>query len=263
MRSITTLAAAFAATATLALTGACGGADGDTTTTAASGAPSTPAASLSPADALAAAVKHFGTTAHAYELKAEAFTFAGSADPAAGKALLNASMDILGQKATIEVRVDGKDWYAKVDQGPDALRGKWVHLDPAKLKDSAGLGFQDVKDPSGVLQLVPGLTATEKSADGTLKGTVDLTKVSDGVLYLDPSDLPDLGDKAKAVPFRATLDTTGRLTGLTFEIPGTDGDAPTPVTYAFTDWGKGGTVDKPTGAIEADDAAYRYFDLQI
>ncbi|MDG6101873.1 hypothetical protein Daura_37565 [Dactylosporangium aurantiacum] len=262
MRSITMLAAAFVATATLTLTGACGG--GDTTTTAASGAPSTPsAAPLSPADALAAAARHFGTTPHGYSLKAEAFTFTGSADPAAGKVLINGSMEILGVKATTEGRVDGKDWYVKVEPGPDAFEGKWLHLDPAKLKDSTGLGFQDVKDPSGVLRVVPALTATQRAADGRLTGTVDLSKVSGEVLYLDPTDVPDLGDKAKAVPFQATLDGDGRLTGLTFEIPGTDGDAPTPVTYAFTDWGKAVTVDQPAGAIEADDAVYRYFNLQI
>ncbi|WP_432992282.1 hypothetical protein [Dactylosporangium sp. CA-233914] len=247
---------------TLALTGACGDASKDEASTAASGKAST-APSLSPTDALAASVKGFSATPYAYSVKNDMFTYGGSADPANGKVLLDGSLDFVGVKMTIEGRIDGKDWYAKVDPGPEAFQGKWLHLDPAKLKDPTGLGFQDVKDPARIQQVAPALTATEKTADGKIKGTLDLGRISGEVLYLDPTDVTALGDKAKTVPFQATLDGSGRLTGLAFEIPGTDGDAPAPVTYTFSDWGKAVTVEKPAGAIEADQAVYKYFDMQI
>ncbi|GAA3204419.1 hypothetical protein ACFO1B_42375 [Dactylosporangium siamense] len=262
MRTFRKLGAAVVVTVTLALAGACGGTGEDKTAAGSSGKPST-APSLSPADALTASVKDIGSTPYAFSLKADTFKLTGSVDATNSKLLVNASMEILTVEVATEGRVDGKDWFIKQSQGPDAFENKWVHLDPAKLKEgSVAFGVEDVKDPAGIKALVGAMTATEKTADGTIKGTLDLAKIEDVLLYVDPTVVMDVPDKVKALPFQAKLDSSGRLAGLTFEVPGTDGDPATPVAYAFTDWGKAVAVEKPAGAIEATDEIYKYFNLE-
>jgi hypothetical protein len=262
VRIIRKLGPAVVVTVTLALTGACGGTGEDKTSTASSGKPST-APSLSPAEALTASVKDIGSTPYAFSLKADTFKLNGSVDAAGGKLLVNASMDIMGLAVATEGRVDGKDWFVKMNQGPDAFENKWVHLDPSKLKEGAtAFAIEDVKDPAGIKAMVGAMTATEKTADGAIKGTLDLSKIESVLLYVDPSVVMDLPDKVKALPFQATLDGSGRLAGVTFEVPGTDGDPATPVAYAFTGWGTAVAVEKPAGAIEATEEIYKYFNLE-
>jgi hypothetical protein len=69
------------------------------------------------------------------------------------------------------------------------------------------------------MALIGAVTSAEQSGT-TVTGTLDATKVDPaaGILTNDPYYV--YGPRANAMPFRATLDTRGRLTSFTVELPG-------------------------------------------
>jgi hypothetical protein len=65
----------------------------------------------------------------------------------------------------------------------------------------------------------------------------------------DADILTKVGDKAKSVPFTATLDSSGRLTE--FKIDGSGIDPGLSMDMTFSDYGSAQNISKPTGTIVA------------
>jgi len=95
----------------------------------------------------------------------------------------------------------------------------------------------------GLLQGVTEVTAKDATH---LTGTMDLTAIG-GVSGPDQSDI-DRRPKAKATPFTATLDATGRLTGLAINGPAADNLA---MAFTFAHFGTVKAVSSPGPVSDA------------
>ena len=135
---------------------------------------------------------------------------------------------------------------------------KWFHIDATKLGANPTLPV----DPNGGANTAALLknAVDVKQTDGThYSGTVDLTGGSASTPLGQP-DLDRLGQKAKAVPFTATVDSQGRLTEVKLDFPAVDPQIPA-VTSTYSDYGTTVTVTKPDPAQvqEAPDTLYQIF----
>lgn len=221
-----------------------------------SGRPSaTPA--VRPIDELNAAVAKLGTTTHKYTVKAGDATILGSVDPSSKGLAIDLSASGNGVKITAQLVRVGADIYAKVEglTLPGFDNTKWYHLDGSRVTTLAMFGIGEVTDPFGLLVLAAGIRSVEKTGDRTFKGTFDLSKPISG---LTPQDLKDLGEKAKNIPFEATLDGQGRLASVTFSVPAIGSQAAVPVDLRVSDYGATMSIAKPAAAqvIEAPEFVY-------
>jgi hypothetical protein len=103
--------------------------------------------------------------------------------------------------------------------GLPKLPDKWMLLDPAKLTGDMRqyLRFDDM-DPGQFAVVVDGIVDAKEASASTFTGTTDLTKHPEAE-FLPKATLDALGDKAKAVPFEATVDGKGRLTHALVKVP--------------------------------------------
>jgi hypothetical protein len=160
-----------------------------------------------------------------------------------------------------QITVLGTDMYLKMDvpiQGADAT--KWIHLDLARLRSLASLGFSDPWDPTNLSAYGKDLITVQQSSPGQFQGTVDITKAP--LPSLTSALLAQFGDAFKAIPFQATTDDEGRLTSLTIQMPALGADIPASTTkMTFSDFGTPVHVQAPPAAQtqEAPDAVYQLF----
>ncbi|WP_432981807.1 hypothetical protein [Dactylosporangium sp. CA-233914] len=213
-------------------------------------APSSPAVVDAGPQLAAAAAKSSATT---YHFRAEdpgaGGTIEGAADPkaAASTATMSVALDE-SNKLTFESITTGGAFFLKITGLPATggvdLSKYWLKADPAKLTGAVGL--LDAKDPIDVQGIVAGVTNV-KHADGTLyTGTIDLTKSSTGIFY-DEELAKQLGDKAKAVPFGASVDAEGYLNSIRVSAPAYGTEPATDTTVTLTDFGRPVTATAPTG----------------
>jgi hypothetical protein len=243
--------------AALALTGCALVAGGckanDTATPAASGSVGAPATTkaASAADELTAAAEKLRTTSYKFSVDAAGVTMQGAADPPNKTVTMDSVMSMK------VIAVDGQ-FYLKFPKGmPGAAAfgggDKWVHLDTSKFA-AARLGIQDLGDPAGGYDSLKAATSVQKVGDKHYKGTLDLTKTP---AFAANSTLSStMGDAAKAVPFEATIDDSGRLSSMDTDmtVKGTDVKQHT----TFSDFGTTVTVTKPVPSevVEAPDSIY-------
>src|SRR5205814_1042172 len=126
---------------------------------------------------------------------------------------------------------------------------KWSHIDATKLGANPTLPV----DPNGGANTAALLknAVDVKQTDGThYSGTVDLTG-GNASTPLGQPDIDRLGQKAKAVPFTATVDSQGRLTEVKLDFPAVDPQIPA-VTSTYSDYGTTVTVTKPDPAPLAE-----------
>jgi hypothetical protein len=141
--------------------------------------------------------------------------------------------------------VDKQTWI-KMAFTPAGLPGlpkipkNWQLLDVAKVKDKSLIGYDGSTDPGYVELLVQKATGVKETSPGHFTGTTDLTQSTDAEI-LDAKTLTKLGAKAKAVPFTATIDATGNVTGLIAKIPAAGGVKAR--TYSVKYGGFGTTAD--------------------
>jgi hypothetical protein len=251
---------ALAAVASLALLGACnstnGGNTGSTTTT-----PSpTPSPTPNPMEVVAASTKQFGSASYKFTLTAPAngADVSGAVDPTANNLTAATKISAEGVTVKFDLVAIGGNYYAKITGVPipGVDTKKWLHLNTSKLDGPETLLLADYKDPTGVQTLTAAIVTAEKSGDRTYKGTMDLSKAK--VMGLTPDDIKDLGDKAKAIPFEATLDDQGRLTTLKLTLPEAGSNKADTYTLSYSDFGATVTATKPAAnqTIEAPAAAY-------
>lgn len=143
--------------------------------------------------------------------------------------------------------VDDKAWMKINFTGTEGLDGlpqlpaKWLLLDPSKLNEDVTPTYEGEQDPGAVGAVVSAATAVSKSATGEFTGTTDLTKQGDAGI-VSAETLKALGDKAKAVPFEASVDGQGRVTHAVVKVPAAGKEKA--ATYEVTYDGYG-TADKP------------------
>ncbi|GAA2631213.1 hypothetical protein GCM10010399_74140 [Dactylosporangium fulvum] len=249
------------AVASFAFVAACGDKGGSDTSAGASSAAPSPTKSLSAADQFSAAVTKTTASTHKFKVTMAEGAYEGSNDPAAGVSTGKLTAEVEpGTKMSIDVQITPAAYYVKISGLP--LPGfdgkKWLKIDPSKVKSMSNLGIGDPKDPVDLKDL-PGVIATAETTDGKLiKGTLDFTKTTWGTI--DDEAVKALGDKAKAVPFEATVDDKGNLATLKVSVPAYGDTKAGDVTATFSDFGAPVTVTTPA-ASEVEDAPASTYDL--
>ncbi|GAA4598586.1 putative small lipoprotein YifL [Actinoplanes octamycinicus] len=161
--------------------------------------------------------------------------------------------------------VDADSWAkisfgsAPAELGLPKLPKKWMKLDTKKLGADAekDLIYAGQTDPGFVSTLVEASTGLTEKSPGHFAGTVDLTEATEAEI-VEAETLTALGEKAKAVPFEATVDAKGRISTATVRVPAA-GKAKA-ITYRVTydQYGTAETPAAPTGSaqVDAPKAAY-------
>jgi hypothetical protein len=230
-----------------------------------------PSVSAAPVDAkpklAAAAAKTSGTS---FKFRSEdpdaGGSIEGAVDPAAPASTAKMSVALDGtNQLTFESITAGGTFYVKITGLPSTggtdLSKYWMKADPTKI--TGDLGVLSAKDPVDVSKIVAN-AASVQSADGTLyTGTVDLTQESLGVMY-DADLAKELGDKAKAVPFSASVDAQGYLNSIKVSVPAYGSEPAADTTITLSDFGRPVTATAPTGAqvITMPDAMYTALNSQ-
>ncbi|GGM40673.1 hypothetical protein ACFFX1_17990 [Dactylosporangium sucinum] len=220
------------------------------------------ASDVPPAEALRAAVQALDATSHNFELNAGTSTGSGRVDHAAKAA----TMEMRGQAEDLEISmaftVIAPDVWVKADFGAELNElwglkpGSWMRLDKTKLGASTTLPIDPSGTPDlGVTDLFKDGLADVRRTDAThFSGTVDIT-VTDSVLTPSDKVLEKAGDKAKQLPFTATVDDKGRLTS--FVVDGASVDPDLAISLTFAGFGSVLPVSAPAGAVPAPDALYQ------
>lgn len=216
-----------------------------------------------PKDTLLASVKTFDTTPFTFQIKQTDKSGQGKVDPATKAASITVSGTVSGQSISLGYVVIGTDVWMKFDLGAAANKHfginktKWLHVDQAKVKDKTALPV----DASGAFSIgtttmLAGMADVQRTDSTHFSGTVDVTN-TDSIVAPDKTVLAKIGDKGKAVPFTATLDSQGRLTD--FKVDGTAIDPGVTVEVSFDNFGMPQSITKPTGAVPAPAAIYTIF----
>ena len=170
---------------------------------------------------------------------------------------------------TIGLIVVDQDRWIKLDLGSELnslakLPKKWMHIDPAKVKNSETLKEMSVDfgnaaevDPAGAATIFKGLVTAERTGEGAYSGTVDLTKATDAGM-VDKDVVTELAAKAKTIPFTATVDGQGRLTKLTLDIPAAGEVTAHKLEATYSDYGSATAVKKPPANQMQDAPASAY-----
>ncbi len=263
-RSGTSVAALAVAAVMLVGAGGCGS----------GGANGTPATATSskladPKERLAASTAAYDTGNYAAD-----FTMPGGG----GQAIVDAAKKQVYMKIGLtepafgmEMLVVEPDAFAKLnlgDLGPMAgLPGselftgkKWMHVDRTRLKDSDRIPISgDADDALGLKKLLSSAQGVQASGERKYTGTVDLTAAdADSLISADEDVVKALGDKAKTVPFTATVDDQGRLAELAVDVPAAGDNPAHQLKVTLTGYGTAAVPAKPAAGefVEAPDNVY-------
>jgi hypothetical protein len=250
----------------LATAGCGNGNDSDSSNDTATAASPTP---VDAKQALADSVKALAEGNFKFTMADHEATGSGSVHEPSKSAQMDMTIKDADGEGKIGFVVVGQDQWIKMDFGPEInqllkLPKKWMHIDPAKVKDSETLkemsvdfGNADEIDPAGSGTILKAVVTAEKTADGTYSGTVDLTKATDAGM-VDEEVVTKLADKAKAIPFTATVDGQGRLTKLSLDMPAA-GDVPAhKLEASYSDYGSATEAKKPPAGQTQEAPASAY-----
>lgn len=248
--------AVFAAAGLMA---GCGAKNG----TGASASPTAkPSPTLAPKEALLASTKSLATSTYKFTIKSAGLTGNGAADPTNKTAKATAT----GQMDGVSLKVDfiqiANDLYAKLDLGPVTSQlgiqtDKYYHADASKLGDATSMPFGDTGQPVDANGLLAGLNDVKTTDGKHFTGTIDATKMT-GDEALDSDAVSKAGDKAKSIPFTATLDDQGRLTDL--NVDGSSIDPQLAIEVTLSDYGSATGISKPDASqvTEAPDSVLQF-----
>jgi len=207
----------------VAATGACGVADAVKETDAPASAKP-----LQPRDALLASLPDASTGSFRFTVEGGEAPSSGEIDagrqsyrvgfryrePKAGFTLLSDYL-VVKQQSWIKIRFTG----TKGLTGLPKLPKKWMLIDPAKVSTKdVPLAYDNETDPGEAGVVLRAIVDVEQTSAGHFAGTTDLTRQGEAEI-IGAARLRALGDKAKAVPFEATVDAKGRLTSTVVRIP--------------------------------------------
>ena len=221
-----------------------------------------PSPTVAPKVALLASTKSLATSSYNFTIKSAGLNGSGSADPTNKAAKASAT----GQTSGVSLKVDfiqvGSDLYAKLDLGPLTSQlgiqtDKYYHADASKLGDSTNLPFGDTGQPVDASGLLAGVNDVQTTDGKHFTGTIDATKMT-GDFAPDSDALQKAGDKAKSIPFTATLDDQGRLTDL--NVNGSSIDPALGIEVTVSDYGSAASISKPDSSqvVEAPDSVLQF-----
>jgi hypothetical protein len=221
------------------------GTSGGATPGAATSAPAAGAA----ASKLAAAAQKLNDDTVTARLESAGITSTSAVDPKGDKASATMTITSTTGSADFAVRAVGDDVYIQADGLPNVQAGKWLHIDGTK---AAGSSFDLIPDgdAAGAGRFLDTVADANETSPGSFSGTLDLTKMPTGS---NGVSVNALGDKAKAVPFTASVDDQGRLTTLAIDMSAIDTKLGTLKT-TYSDFGKPVSVEAPAAAdtVEPD-----------
>jgi hypothetical protein len=152
--------------------------------------------------------------------------------------------------------INGDGWF-KIDSSSfDTQFGvdptKWMKADLSRLNHRTGppdLAGLDVLDTHGLFTTIGPVTRTDSTH---MTGTVDLTAATGDVS--DPATIAAAGAAAKSAPFLVSLDDQGRISHLSYSVPGTKTD----FQVQYTNYGSPSLIEPPdaTGVIPMPDKVY-------
>jgi hypothetical protein len=252
-RRLTTASLGLVAALSFGL-GGCGTSDDKSGAAAptAGGSPTVSATAESAVDALTAAAEKLNDDTVKVSMTTTGVTSEAQMDPKANKAAVTMTVAAQGRSTNINIVVLDKDVYMKVPGLPN-IGNKWMHVDAAKLAGSS-FDIMPQGDPSGANNLIKGVVDVQRDGDNSFKGTLDLTKSPTA----NKASVQVLGEKAKAVPFTATTDAEGRLTGLTVDMSVLDPSLE-PLKTTYSGFGSPVTVEQPPASqvVEAPDSVLK------
>jgi hypothetical protein len=228
--------------------------------------------STAPADAkqaLVDSVKALAEGNFKFTLADDESTGSGSVHAPSKSAQLTAKPKSGEGEGEINFVIVDQDRWLKLNLGSQLnaalkLPKKWMHIDPTKVEDSELLkemsiefGSAEKVDPVGSAIILNSLVSAERAGDGAYSGTVDLTKATDAGL-VDEDDIDKLADKAKTIPFTATVDGQGRLTKLTLEIPAAGDAAAHQLEATYSEYGNATAARKPPASQTQEPPASVY-----
>jgi hypothetical protein len=199
---------------------------------------------------LAAGVWHLGFSSYRFKVVAHEGSYAGVIDPVAD--LLDASVSVSSGGASLKidtVEVRGAAYTRLTGLPLPGFDGNsWYKVDAAKVTRPGALGLSATKDPTGVQALIA--ASHDVRRDGRkYTGTVDMTRV---VAWgpVNVSQVMQLGDAAKVIPFEAAVDEQDRLVSVTVRIPDNTVEA------AYSEFGAAVKVAEPKDALPLPDHLY-------
>lgn len=124
----------------------------------------------------------------------------------------------------------------------------WMRVDTSKLKAEDMQISIENPDLVGVVQLTDGVVTAERTATG-IKGTLDATKVQGDEQMFGEDAFDGLApEKAKALPYEATLDDQGRLATFVLDVPKVKETPAGKWTVDFTGYGAAVKQEAPPAA---------------
>jgi hypothetical protein len=204
------------------------------------------------------AVAKLATTSSKLSLTAGPVSGTGTMDPPNKQGSIKMGMDAEGLTFNIEALMIENDVWLKL-AGLPGVPKQWMHVDASKLPAHTSLGIKPGEfDFVGGAHLLAGIVEAEETGDGQYRGTLDLTKAS-GSPFADEGTVSSLGDRAKAVPFEASVDGEGRLTNLKMDLGEVEGER-LKLDATYSDFG--GKVDltapAPGEFVEAPEMIYQF-----
>jgi hypothetical protein len=150
---------------------------------------------------------------------------------------------VVDQKSWIKVKFENAD-----DLGLPEIPKKWMALDAAKVKakETVPLKFEDQdEDPARLGPLFTSIVDATEAGGGKYTGTLDYTQQTTTQL-LSAETVKALGEKAKALPFTATV-TDGKVTEFVLSVPAAGATKAQTLTAVY-DYAQATPLVAPTAA---------------
>jgi len=212
-------------------------------------APSSASPSAAASEQLVAAVAKLDGQSLKYTITGNQGTLSGGFDPTTGGITLRG-----GTTTKLEYVILDDDVYLK---GFDP-QGRWWHLSLSRFP--SGSTFRLLADPLFGIKFLTTARHIKQEPPGTFTGTLDVTKVTAGAVTSQIADLLAKGDPAgaTAVPFTATVDGQGRLTGVKATFTGVSKSGRLPYELKIVEYGATAPAVRPSRAetVEAPPEAY-------
>ncbi|WP_432836316.1 hypothetical protein [Dactylosporangium sp. CA-092794] len=187
---------------------------------------------------LVAAVKGLEEGGYSYTMTIDQGTVTGAVDPS-GKRRARLESVASGVRFSLEgiVLGGGERYFRTSIPAKGVSSAKWYRFDRTKVAKLGIIGLFETDDPTSSQQLADRVSGARVDGQGRIVGEYDLTRGGDlGVA--DGEGLAVLGERAKGVPFVATVDGQGRLGSVRITVPAYGRHAARTIAVDYRDQGR-------------------------
>ncbi|SDT68787.1 hypothetical protein [Actinoplanes derwentensis] len=162
---------------------------------------------------------------------------------------------VVGDQSWTKISFDG----APEGIGLPKVSKKWMKLDLSRFSaaDAEGLTYNGETDPGYVGALLLAAADLTETGTGTFTGTTDLTRTTAAEI-VEPEVLTALGEKAKTVPLKVTLDAEGRIATAVVEIPAAGKAKAGTYEVTYDQYGSAAAVRAPADGVKAPADVYEF-----